>query len=305
MSSWYLLVDDDSYRVDNEYRPFANRYRPQGLSVYPARSPRAAIDLLAQPQRQPGLAGALVDFELGGRRRDRTQVRIEVRGPDGVDYPISTGIGVLDWISAHEPGLPVWAVTDIAAVHAPIYLTSANLWFGARPLTIDRFTTSHDVTDRLFAELSQPDLAENLNPAWSQITSASTHFESLLNRSLADVEATEWMRALASVPSGLGGGFAKALGKAIVNVVGRPVRVGTEELATAMAHWQHELAQTLGTFSVRVDWPDVSGAVNLSPWGDVNPFADFLGKNSECVEFLESLDVQRAFRRWRDTHPLC
>jgi hypothetical protein len=300
MTAWYLLLDDNQDRIDLIYRPFVDRYRANGLMVVPVRGPRQAIELLAHPDRESDLAGVIADFEIGGRPTHNAYKRITVDGPNGTVYPISTGIGVLDWIRKREPDVALWAVTDISARHAPLFLTAANLWHDARPLTLDRFRGSHDVTDRLFAELREPGRFEELNPTWQKVSQARPHLTSMLDEPYLGVEALDWLHALVTLPSATQGGFIAKLEETVRSISGQPnIHAAPETFAPMLGRWQDEFSLLLRAFSVQPDWPQTNGAVDLTPWSESNPLVEYLASNSECHEFLVSADVRLAFGRWR------
>jgi hypothetical protein len=190
----YLIAEDDPTKK-SKYMKFATRY---GVRFIPVPSPRAAITVLQKPDDFPRIDGVIADFELGGQRHDNwSHVRIDVPGPDGDNYAISTGLGVLDWAHSFDPGMALWALTDMSATHAPLFMSAASLWLDAKPLSIERlYQTDTPLGNEMFEELQDPGQYKTLNPQWVWIDESRAAFHELLQTPYSGHEAFDWFNAL-------------------------------------------------------------------------------------------------------------
>jgi hypothetical protein len=299
----YLIAEDDPTKKSN-YMKFGKHY---GVRFIPVASPRAAITVLQKPGDYPRIDGVIADFELGGQRRDNWRhVRVDVPGLDGHTYPISTGLGVLDWAHSLDPGIALWALTDLSAAHAPLYMSSASLWLDAKPLSIERlYQADMPLGDEMFEELQDPAQYKTLNPQWKWIDEARAAFNELMQTPYSGHEAFDWLNALTHLRAH--GGFIPALTNQIRQVTLNPrVNAFANTLAPCMAKWQLRLAEIYQDFSVdreehrwpRIDEDDPPRSINV--WDEFNPITDFLGANSQCREFFEAADVRVALTKWRD-----
>jgi hypothetical protein len=300
----YLIVDDNSDKVHN-YQAFEDHYAAQGVRFRIATNPKDAISALQSKDFRAGLDGVIADFELQGLRQDK-DLCIDVPAPDGDDYTISTGLGVLDWIHTVEPRMHLWALTSLTATHAPLFMSAASLWLNAKPLSVDRFDgAGRPLSDGLLKELLQPESYRTSNPNWAWIDDAQASLHELLNTLYGGEEAFDWINALTHLPAGIGG-FIPNLTKAIRHVTRNDkLNAFAHTLAPAMAKWQLRLEEIYQDFAVNRDeekWPPLDedqlpGGLNV--WADFNPITNFLGAHSECREFFGSDDVRMALTKWR------
>jgi hypothetical protein len=322
----YLIVDDDPVKM-NAYTTFADQYRQ--VRFIPAGSPSSAICMLrdaehlarhgvrftiAGAQNAPTgaadqlreLDGVIADFELGGRRLDNPHGRVEVPGPRGGNYRVSTGLGVLDWVHTASPGLPLWALTDVSAAHAPLFMSAASLWLDAKPLAVERlYQRATPLGDGLFAELRNPSTYKDSNPQWEWVSESRGEFLNLLQTPYSGHESFDWLNALTHLRRARGG-FIPSLNDSIRQVVLNPnLNAFANTLAPLLAQWQMSLDAIYQDFSVSRDehlWPILDPERlprSLSIWDEFNPITDFLGENRECQEFFEADDVRMALIKWR------
>lgn len=301
----YMIVEDDPTKAA-AYRAFERHYRTSGFEFRIMHSPKLAIDTLSDPAERSEFDGVIADFGLGGSRQDNWHKRIDVDGPDGESYTISTGLGVLDWVHTLDPELHLWALTSDNAAHAPLFMSAAALWLDAKPLSLTRLTTPGSALgDRMRDELLSPGLYARLNPSWRRMDNAAAAIAALLDRELTSVESFDWIHALSSL-EGLHRGLIPALSERIASITGNPrLRAFSNTLAPAMATWQIHLDEVYQDFPdmrqkdrwQRFDPDRLPGA--LSAWGSFNPFTDFLGEHTETREFFAAEDVRVALSRWR------
>lgn len=300
--STYLIVEDDNVKK-NRYTRFAQHY---GLRFEYATTPRTAVKHLADKQHRDQLSGVIADFELKCRRQDNRANRIVVNGPDEETYTVSTGLGVLDWVHRVAPDIPLWSLTDVSATHAPLFMSAAALWLGAKPLAIERlYECGTAAGDRLHEELQNPRKHVRLNPHWMWVASAREALRRLLNTPYTGVEAFDWLNALTHLRPSTSG-FIPALEKQIRHLtVNENINAHAHSLAPVMAKWQVYLDEIYQDFAVDRQihrWPELDldrPPKALSIWDDFNPIIDFLGSNSECEEFFEAEDVRFALAQWR------
>ncbi|WP_431235944.1 hypothetical protein ACQ856_28740 (plasmid) [Mycolicibacterium psychrotolerans] len=300
----YLIVDDNSEKVRN-YRKFERHYADQGIEFRIAASPKAAVTALQANDFRAGIDGVVADFELQGLRQDK-DLCIDVAGPNGEDYTISTGLGVLDWVHTVEPGLPLWALTSLTATHAPLFMSAASLWLNAKPLSVDRFDgVDTPSANRLLVELLDPGSYVTSNPNWPWIDDAQASLHELLNTPYGGHEAFDWIHALTHLPASMGG-FGPNLERQIRQVTrNEKLNVFPHTLAPCMAKWQLRLEEIYQDFAVNRDqekWPtldedDLPRGLNV--WAEFNPITNFLAQHSECREFFGSEDVRIALTKWR------
>lgn len=305
----YMIVEDDPVKT-GAYQKFTKHYADRGVGFRAKATPRAAITELQDPQARAKLAGVIADFQLGGDRANSHDKRIDVEGPNGDSYTISTGLGVLDWIHSVEPTLPLWALTDDAATHAPLFMSAASLWLDAKPLNVERFSKpGTPLSDRLLDELLDPRGYARLNPLWGRIDETRTAFEELLNTPCSGAEAFDWINALTHL-HGAPGGFIPTLERKVRQITLDPcLNAYSNTLAPAMAKWQLRLEEIYQDFPVDREedmWPpldedNLPGGLNT--WAEFNPITGFLGAHSECQEFFAAQDVRMALTRWRDGQP--
>jgi hypothetical protein len=298
----YLIAEDDPTKK-SKYIKFGQYY---GVRFIPVASPQAAIAVLQKPDDYPRIDGVIADFELGGQRRDNwSHVRINMLGPDGESYAISTGLGVLDWAHSLHRNMPLWALTDLSAAHAPLFMSAASLWLDAKPLSIERlYQPDTPLGDEMFEELQQPSRYETFNPQWKWIDEARASFAELLQTSYSSHQAFDWLNALTHLRAHRG--FIPALTDQIRQVTLNPtLNAFANTLAPCMAKWQLRLSEIYQDFSVdrqEARWPvidegDLPRSIKL--WEDFNPITDFLGANNQCREFFEATDVRLALTNWQ------
>jgi hypothetical protein len=305
----YLIVDDNSDKLKN-YRAFESHYSKFGVQFRIAGNPRDAITALQRSEFRAGLDGVIADFELQGRRLDK-DLCINVPAPDGDDYTISTGLGVLDWVHTAEPRMHLWALTSLTATHAPLFMSAASLWLNAKPLSVDRFKgPGKPSAEGLLKELIDPESYKDSNPNWEWIDDAQSSFHQLLNTPYGGEEAFDWINALSHLKPSTKG-FVPSLTTAIRHVTGNDqLNAFAHTLAPAIGKWQPRLEEIYQDFSVNRDedkWPlidedNLPGGLNV--WADFNPITDFLGAHNECREFFGSADVRMALTKWRDRKEL-
>lgn len=314
----FLLVDDNTDRFDEFYWPVAtlSEVAPFHIEFEAAFSPAAAIASLADHGEQ--FTGVIADFELNASRPDYGRRRAQVRNSQGDAYPVSTGLGVLDWAHRNFPGLTLWTVIDTSASHAPLYVGAAALWLNALPIDVDRFDTSERTVGTLLRELGNPANARTLNDLWPTVIHVKDRFEELLNKRHQGIETLDWMAGMATLSRrnyGRGaGGFTGRLAERMTQITGSEVAVHRHRLSAFLAAWQNTLADIYAGFDVdhgviQSDrWPLVDEArirgdralQDLAHWDGFNPFTDFFGERDECVEFLVSADVRMALRHYRE-----
>ena len=300
--STYLVVEDD-FSKKSRYVAYAEH---NGVHFTHAGSPRTAITFLQDPRNRDALDGVVADFGLNCRRPDNWARRITVPGLHEEPVTISTGLGVLDWVHQEMPEVPLWSLTDVSAVHAPLFMSAAALWLDAKPLAIERLYGRGTPTgDRLLEELRNPRKHSQLNPHWRWICGARESLRLLLNTPYTGVEAFDWLNALTHLRPSTAG-FIPALEKQIRQLtLDQNIKAHAHSLAPIMARWQVYLDEIYRDFAVdrQIDrWPDIDTdhpPKALSLWDEFNPITDFLGTNSECEEFFEADDVRLALRRWR------
>lgn len=309
--SWYLIVEDQATKAVN-YKEFEKDYQglDPGFEFVVAYTPRHAYQLLTSPGRPPGLAGVIADFSLGASRDDHSANRAEVlptHDPQGKGYEIWTGMGILDWVRQTEPQVPLWALTDVTAGHAPLFMGGSFLWLGARPLSVGRFTQKGPLRDQLFVELRNAERAPQVNPIWGKVEDAAAAFRTLLNRRYNGIESFDCLRAFITMRWSVASrGFEQPFVQELRNITGRDdVRIFTQTFARDMTLWQWSLEDMYAHFPINRKaerWPVFDNEQRaLRAWADFNPFTDFLAKNSECEEFFLAPDVELCFRRWRAT----
>ncbi|MGA5541342.1 hypothetical protein ACPCIR_05770 [Mycobacterium sp. NPDC051198] len=301
----YMIVENDPTK-GTAYRAFERHYRSDGIEFRIMHSPKPALETLSDPEERSEFDGVIADFGLGGSRQDDLHVRAEADLSGGAPYTVSTGLGVLDWIHTVDPDLPLWALTNDNAAHAPLFMSAAALWLDAKPLSLTRLTTPGSALgDRMRDELLAPDRYERLNPSWRRMDNASAALAALLNRELTAIESFDWIHALSSL-KGLHRGLIPALSERIQSITGNPdLKAFSNTLAPAMATWQihlDEVYQDFPDMRQKARWqqfdPDrLPGALNA--WGNFNPFTDFLADHTETREFFAAEDVRAALMRWR------
>jgi len=298
----FLIAEDDPTKK-HKYVKFGRHY---GIQFIPVASARAAYAVLHKPQDYPALDGVIADFELGGQRRDNwPHTRIDTSGPDGHTYPLSTGLGVLDTAHTLNPGMPLWALTDLSAAHAPLYMSAASLWLDAKPLSIERlYQPGTPLGDEANEELRYPSSYETSNPHWRWIDDARSSFAALIETPYSSHEAFDWLNALTHLRAHRG--LIPALTDQIRLITQNPtLNAFANTLAPCMAKWQLRLAEIYQDFSVDRQedrWPVLDEdnlPRSIKPWADFNPISDFLGGNAQCREFFESPDVRVALMNWR------
>lgn len=300
----YMIVEDDPIK-ESAYRKFEHHYRDSGLRFRTRASAKAAITALQDPDIRAELTGVIADFDLG-ERRDTPYKRIDVEGPDGASYTISTGMGVLDWVHSVEPDMPLWALTSDSAAHAPLFMSAASLWLDAKPLSVDRFNQpGKPRADRLCDELLTPERYATLNPLWKRLDNARASYCELLNTPYGGEEAFDWLHALTHL-QGSPRGFVPTLTSKIRQItLNQKLNVFAHTLAPVMAQWQLRLDEIYDEFPVNRDedkWPQFDEdnlPKALSAWVDFNPIIGFLGDNAECKKFFHSPDVRKALEKWR------
>lgn len=303
----YMIVEDDTSK-SSAYRKFQLHYRTRGVELRTMDGPNSAITTLADADERSEFCGVIADFALGAgpNRPDNWYKRIDVDGPDGNTYTISNGLGVLDWIHTIDPTMKLWALTNDAAAHAPLFMSAARLWLDAKPLSLTRLNSpGSPLGDRLLDELLQPDRYKTLNPGWKRVDDASTALAVLLNTDYSGVESFDWLHALTSL-QGLHRGLIPALNDRIQSITNNPdLKAYAHTLAPVMARWQLELEDVYKGFPDMREkdrWPHFDPdrpPTALSAWPDFNPITDFLGTHSECTEFFAAEDVRAALTRWR------
>lgn len=298
----FLIVEDDGIKRAR-YTSFAEHY---GLTFTYAATPLRALHHLQDQSSRSQFAGVIADFALNCRRQDHWHHRANVSGPDGDRYTISTGLGVLDWLHRVDPGKPLWALTDVSATHAPLFMSAAALWLEAKPLSLERlYEYNTHAGNRMFEELKNPRSYADLNPNWMFIAGARDSFQKLLDTPYTGVEAFDWLNALTHLTPSISG-FVPSLEKAVRELTGNPnIKAHAHSLAPVMAKWQVYLDEVYQDFAVdrQIErWPVLdpdNPPRALSPWDDFNPIINVLGANSECTEFFEADDVRMALRQWR------
>ncbi len=301
----YLIIEDDPGKA-NAYSKFRDHYADRGVTFHTVSSPNAAITGLQNGETRSRIAGVIADFELGGRRIDNRHKRIQVAGPGGDSYTISTGLGVLDWVHSLEPILPLWALTNDAATHAPLFMSAASVWLDAKPLHVDRLTEVGTArSDRMLEELLEPQYYSRLNPLWARIDNSRAAFHELLNTPYSSEEAFDWLNALTHL-HGAPGGFIPTLNNKIRQITLNPkLSAYAHTLSPAMAKWQLRLEEIYQDFPVDREedrWPKLDEddlPTGLKAWAEFNPITDFFGAHNECQEFFEAEDVRMALTRWR------
>lgn len=303
----YMIVEDDTSKAA-AYRKFQLHYRSRGVEFRTMDGAHAAITTLADPDERAEFDGVIADFALGAgpSRPDNWYKRIDVEGPDGGTYSVSNGLGVLDWIHGVEPSMNLWALTNDAAGHAPLFMSAARLWLNAKPLSLTRLNSPGSALgDRLLEELLTPAKFSTLNPAWRRVDEASSALAVLLDTEYSGVEAFDWLHALTSL-RGLHRGLIPALNDRIQSITQRPaLKAYANTLAPEMAQWQLELEDIYKGFPDMREkdrWPKLDPErlpTALNAWPDFNPITDFLGSHSECREFFAAEDVRVALVKWR------
>jgi hypothetical protein len=312
--NWFLIVEDNGKKARN-YRLFEAYYRnhkpPFHFEIVD--TPVDAFDMLNDEERPEGLLGVIADFSLGAWREDQASYRASVSAevdPDHHGYQIYTGMGILDWAHTTAPDIPLWALTDVTAGHAPLFMSAANLWLDAKPLAIGRFTQRGPLSDQLLQELMQPHRFAELNPIWPKVENATAAFEYLLNKTYSNIESFDWISALVNMPLWPinSKGFESAYKKEVARISGSErVKFYTQTFARDMTAWQWCLDDMYRQFPVNRQaelWPVFTEEQKgLRAWSDFNPFTDFLGRNNECKEFFAAPDVRVAMQRWRRNQP--
>ncbi|WP_431240993.1 hypothetical protein ACQ86B_29150 (plasmid) [Mycolicibacterium aichiense] len=303
----FLIVEDNPTKAQG-IRGFREIHaKAAGIDFVAKSNPIGALNVLRDPTQRAQLAGVIADFELGCRRDDNDQFRAAAIRDDGSTYKVSTGMGVLDWAHSVDRNLPLWALTNDAATHAPLYMTAANLWLDAKPLHVDRFSPHANSTAAadMIAELLDPYGCGHLNPHTERVENASLALGELLNVSYVKAEAFDWLQALIEMTVGTEG-FIPALNKTIQDSTGiATLKAHSNTLGPAMAMWQILLDEIYSEFPVdrREElWPVLDRnnlPKNLTPWAEFNPITGFLAKNDECREFFGSADVRVALSNWR------
>ena len=300
----YLIVEDDPIK-ENSYRKFSQRYANRGIQLRAKASPNGAITLLMNPAELSAIDGVIADFQLGGERPDNHHRRIEVTAPDSTPYTCSTGLGVLDWVHSVAPDMPLWALTNDAATHAPLFMSAASLWLDAKPLNVERLKVGTPLADALAEELLAPERYGELNPHWERIDNARSAFAELLNTPYSGEESFDWLTALTHLKPGTAG-FIPTLTDTIRQVTLNPkLNAYAHTLAPVMAQWQLLLEEIYQDFPVdRKEhlWPALDPDAlprNLNAWSQFNPITEFLGDHSECKEFFKAADVRMALTKWR------
>lgn len=299
----YLIVEDDEIKR-RAYQNFAQRYENAGIAFVTRLSAADAIATLQDPDERAELDGVIADFYLSDWP-DTPYKRIRLPAPGGGEYTASTGMGVLDWVHSVAPDMPLWALTNDAAAHAPLFMSAASLWLDAKPLHVDRLTQAGSpLGDRMRDEFLNPQRYATLNPLWSRIEESRLAFGELMAISYGGVEAFDWLNALTHLEGGPGG-FVPALQARIRQITLNPeVNVFANTLAENMARWQLRLDEVYRDFPVSREeerWPvfdedDLPGA--LRPWTAFNPITQFLGGDGRCRDFFEREDVRMALTRW-------
>jgi hypothetical protein len=298
----YLLVEDDVKKASN-YRQYANHY---GIKFVLAASPAAALNWWNTNAHDAiDLAGVMADFELRCGRPTNQHLRIDVADPSGQSYTVSTGLGVLDWIHSAAPDMPLWALTDASAAHAPLFMSAASLWLDAKPLVVERlYSPETPLGDGMFAELNDPAGFAATNPTWKWVDESRVSFEELLHTTYSGVAAFDWLEALTHLGRA-SSGFIPTLTAAIRRVIpDQNIKAYANTLAPCMARWQLLLDEVYQDFPVDRDedrWPVLDEddlPTSMRPWDAYNPITDFLGENTECKEFFAASDVRMALSKW-------
>jgi hypothetical protein len=200
----------------------------------------------------------------------------------------------------------LWALTNDAATHAPLFMSAASLWLDAKPLHVDRLAEAGTPrSDRMLDELLAPECYRRVNPLWDRIDDSRVAFHELLNTPYSGAEAFDWLNALTHL-HGAPGGFIPALNNEIRQVTLNPqLNAYAHTLAPAMAKWQLRLEEIYRDFPVDREedsWPRLDEddlPTSLKTWAQFNPIAGFLGAHNECQEFFEAEDVRMALTKWR------
>ncbi len=301
----YMIVEDDPFKAA-AYRKFERHYASSGVEFRTMDSPNAALTTLLDPDEAVEFSGVIADFALDSRRLDNSHKRIDVAGPDGQTYTVSTGLGVLDWAHTLNPKLALWALTNDSAAHAPLFMSAACLWLNAKPLSLTRLNSpGSPLGDRLIDEFRAPDRFTTFNPGWKRIDDASAAWAMLLDTPYSGVESFDWLHAVTDLRVGTGG-FIPTLTKKIQHITRQDkLEAYAHTLAPKMAEWQLHLDEVYKGFPDMREkdrWPsfDIDRLPrSLNVWQDFNPFIDFLGAHDECKEFFAAEDVRCALTKWR------
>ena len=299
----YLIVEDDEIKR-RAYQSFATHYQDSGIVFVTKLSAADAITTLQDPDERAEIDGVIADFYLSDWP-DTPYKRIRLPAPDGGEYTASTGMGVLDWVHAVAPELPLWALTNDSAAHAPLFMSAASLWLDAKPLHVDRLTLAGSpLGDRMRDEFLQPQRYAALNPLWPRIEESRLAFGELLDISYGGVEAFDWLNALTHL-EGAPGGFAPTLKNRIRQItLNARVNVFANTLSQNMARWQLRLDEVYRDFPVSREesrWPPIDEdrlPIALSTWAEFNPITGFLGADGRCRDFFAVEDVRMALMRW-------
>lgn len=304
----FLIVEDNPTKAQSFLRFGQVHAEPRGIRLRARSSPAGALNLLLDPEQRAGIDGVIADFELGCRRDDNSAFRAHASRADGTPYTVSTGMGVLDWVhTTMDPDMPLWALTNDAATHAPLYMAAANLWLNAHPLHIDRLSPALDssAAEAMVDEFLDPDDYETLNPHGDRIDNASLAMGELLDTDYVRTEAFDWLHALTHMTVGTEG-FVPAVSRSIQRVTNNSkLKAHSNTLAPAMALWQLLLDEIYSEFPVERReelWPQLDRdnlPKSLQPWAEFNPITGFFGQQPECREFFGSEDVRVALTNWR------
>lgn len=303
----YLIVEDNPTKAHG-FLSFGRASAEQhGVRLLAKSSPSGALALLRDEDQRIRIDGVIADFELGCRRDDNRHLRAPVTDAAGRAYSVSTGMGVLDWTHSVDPDMPLWALTNDAATHAPLYMSAANLWLDARPLHVDRLSAKPDspAAEAMIEELLDPASYFQVNPHAERVDATSVAMGELLNADYMDIEAFDWLQALAHLIVGTDG-FIPALTRRIREVTGnQQLRAYANTLSPRMATWQLLLEEIYEEFPVDRQaglWPELDRVDlprSLKPWAEFNPITGFLGQQPECREFFAAVDVRVALMNWR------
>jgi hypothetical protein len=301
-----MIVEDDPFKAA-AYRKYERHYASSGVEFRTMDSPNAAITTLLDPEERAEFSGVIADFALDAARLDNSHKRIDVADRNGATYTVTTGLGVLDWVHTLDPELPLWALTNDSAAHAPLFMSAACSWLDAKPLSLTRLNSPGTALgDRLLDELRAPHRYATFNPGWKRIDDASAAFTQLLDTPYSGVESFDWLHALTALHVGIGG-FIPTLSKKIQHITGNAkLEAYAHTLAPKMAEWQLQLEDIYKGFPDMCEkdrWPafDLDRLPrSLNAWPDFNPFIEFLGANDECKEFFAAEDVRRALANWRE-----
>jgi hypothetical protein len=297
----YLLIDDNGDRSDMFLDEIAVPGQLEFSRIFkPHRLRKYTLEELGD------LDGIIIDFHLDtSTAATHEPLTYQPPGSDDDPVPITTGLGVMLWLKAALPGVPLFSFCESTAPHARMFMTAAWVWLESTAIDA---TDSNDAIRQVLIEGDGAEGAFDIN---HQIRDAAGPFSRWMDSLLhlrPSVEAYDWLQSYRFC--GSVGARAEFERRITARYAGRTIsRLLYGEI---MSSWQSALAEFLQAFEPNVDlsgWPDLSpwpeipdGGFSPKIWDANNPVLDYINHGSREYFFTDA-DVRAALSYHRIVHP--